>query len=233
MSKNLKALIFDVDGTIADTEQYGHLPASNDAMKELGLDIVWTWNVFKGWINTIPGNANRLIHSLKERNVPQKEIDKLCEAFIPLKKKIYIEKYLPNLKLRKGIVSLMKEALSRGVKLAVVSTSHETQIRALLESQLSEFYPHFNPIFGKETGRKTENDGFLHKKCLSKLAVSANEAIVIEDAQNGLDAAQCAEIPTAVFYNDYTYGSCFNYARLVAPSAERFNLESLTNICLD
>jgi len=231
MNKTLKALIFDVDGTIADTEQYGHLPASNEAMKELGLDIVWNWKTFSDWINTIPGNANRLEFSLQQTEMSQAEIEEYCKAFIPLKKKIYIDKYLPQLKLRPGVVSLMKEAIVNNIKLAVVSTSHESQIKALLRSQLPAIYPYFQPILGKESGRKTENDGFLHKKCLATLNIAASQAIVIEDAQNGLEAATCVNIPTVVFYNDYTFGSCFSKAKLVAPSADFYKLKDLAKTC--
>ena len=233
MNNQLKALIFDVDGTIADTEQYGHLPAANDAMSELDLNIKWEWDTFKEWINTIPGNVNRLTHTLKQRNVTLTEIEKLTEAFAPLKRRIYIQKYLPNLTLRPGIASLMEQAVDQGILLAIVSTSYESQIKALLQAQLNDFYPLFNPVFGKESGQKTGSGGFLHKKCIDELGIPSSQAIVIEDAQNGLDAATSAGIATAIFYNDYTYGSNFNRAKLVAPSAQYFSLENLSEICLN
>ena len=57
--KNLpQAIIFDVDGTIADTERHGHLPACNDAFSELELPINWSWEEFKKMLD-IPSNANR------------------------------------------------------------------------------------------------------------------------------------------------------------------------------
>ncbi|HFC00522.1 MAG TPA: phosphatase [Phaeodactylibacter sp.] len=229
----LKALIFDVDGTIADTEKNGHLPAANDAMKALGLEIQWGWDEFKGWISTIPGNVNRLKHSLQLQGVSATEIEKLATAFAPLKKKIYIEKYLPNLLIRKGIVALMEQAVAQKIQLAIVSTSYESQIKALLQSQLPQFYPLFHPILGKESGKKTDNNGFLHKKCIEELGISAHQAIVIEDAQNGLEAASCANIPTAIFYNDYTFGSDFSGAKVVAPNAQYFSLKDLEKICLN
>ncbi|HFA47655.1 MAG TPA: phosphatase [Bacteroidetes bacterium] len=231
MHTQLKAIIFDVDGTIADTERYGHLPAANDAMRELGLDITWHWDTFKDWINTIPGNVNRLKYSLKKEGYTQQKIERLAEAFAPLKKSIYINKYLPNLQLREGVVPLIRQTISEGVRLAIVSTSYESQIKALLQSQLAEFYKYFDPILGKESGRKTENDGFLHKKCLDILNIKPPEAIVIEDSQNGLDAAICADIPTVVFYNDYTVGSPFEGAKLIAPNMAGYTLEKLIEHC--
>ena len=119
------------------------------------------------------------------------------------------------------------------MRLAIVSSSHESQIKALIKAQFPEFSPHIEFVFGKESGRKTENDGFLHKKCLSALDLPPEAVLVIEDARDGLEAAQCANIPTAVFYNEYTFGTNFAGARLVAPSIAHFDLEMLEAICFD
>ncbi len=232
MNTQLKAVIFDVDGTIADTEQYGHLPAANEAMQKMGLNIQWNWAEFRVWINTIPGNVNRLKYSLSKRNISDSELDKITTTFASLKKKIYIDKYLPKISLRKGILSLIQEAVSNDIRLAIVSTSYESQIRALLQAQLPSFYSLFEPILGKESGVKTDNGGYLHKKCVAEMNLNPEEIIVIEDAQNGLEAANLAGLNTAIFYNDYTYGSCFQHAKLVAPSAHLFSLRDISNICL-
>ena len=233
MKHQLKALIFDVDGTLADTEQYGHLPASNDAMSELGLKIKWEWDTFKEWINTIPGTVNRLVHTLSEMGYPAKEIEYYAMEFAPLKKSIYINKYLPDLQLREGVADMIEQAVSTGIKLAIVSTSYEDQIEALLKSQLSDYFSYFNPILGKESGTKTDSNGYLHKRCLQIVGIEAHEAIVIEDSQSGLEAALCAHIPTAVFYNDYTIGSSFEGAKITAASMATYSLQHLIDTCLN
>ncbi|HHM21402.1 MAG TPA: phosphatase [Bacteroidetes bacterium] len=230
MPTQLKALLFDVDGTIADTERYGHLPAGNDALKMLGLDFEWHWDTFKGWINTLPGSVLRLKYSLKKRGYTDGEIERLAREFAPLKKSIYIQKYLPGIRLRRGVRQLIEQAVAANVRLAIVSTSYESQIKALLQSRLAPFYKYFDPILGKESGRKTENNGYLHKKCLRILNIKPHQAIVIEDSQNGLEAALCANIPTVVFYNDYTAGSSFEGAKLIAPDMEEYTLEKLIEI---
>ena len=203
MTPQLRALIFDIDGTVADTERHGHLPACNEAMRELGLDLQWEFEEFIA-LSHLPGTAFRLAYSLEQRGMPSEEIRQYVEAFRPLKQRLYIEKYLPRISLRPGVQQLIKEALENDIRLAVVSTSYEAQIHALLRNQLSEYYPYFAPILGKESGQKTDNNGLLHKKCLEMMQLSPTEVIMIEDSEEGLEAARAAGIPTAVFYNDNT-----------------------------
>ena len=154
MGKQLKAIIFDVDGTLADTEQYGHLPACNDAMKDLGFDKEWSWPRFIKMIHEIPGNANRFAHELNRQGYHQNEIDHLAKQFAKIKQDIYIKKYLPELELRPGVENILQEAVARKIPLGIVSTSHEPQIHALLANQLEKFHELFKVVMGKESGRK-------------------------------------------------------------------------------
>lgn len=229
----LKAIIFDVDGTMADTEQFGHLPACNDAIKELGLDIYWTWETFLPLLLKIQGNANRLTYVLQEKGYKENDIKEIIAKFTQIKPQYYINKYLPKLQLRNGIKNIIQQAVESNVLLSIVTTSYEAQAKALIENQLPEYALHFKYILGKESGKKTDNDGFLYKKCLNLLGTKPLETIVIEDSDKGLKAAIEANIPTAVFFNDYTYGSDFSFAKLVAPSIKYFDLKSLEKICLN
>lgn len=231
--ERLKAIIWDVDGTMADTEQFGHLPACNDALKELGLDICWTWEDFLPLLLKIQGNANRLTYVLQEKGYEESEIKDIVTQFAKIKPQYYINKHLPQLKLREGVKKMIQEAVDNNILLSIVTTSYEAQATALVNNQLGEYATYFKHILGKESGKKTDNDGFLYKKCLNLLGVEASETIVIEDSDKGLKAAVDANIPTAVFFNDYTYGSNFNNAKLVAPSIKYFNLQLLEQICLN
>jgi phosphoglycolate phosphatase-like HAD superfamily hydrolase len=230
--KKLKAIIFDVDGTMVNSERYGHLPACNDAMKQIGLNINWNWDDFKYLIKNIPGSVNRLKNELNNAGYSESEIDEYAAKFEPLKKQIYIENYLPKLKIRSGVKKILSEAVKQKISISIISTSFEEQIEALLKSKFSQFEKHFEIIYGKESGKKTYNNGFLHKKFLSVTGFSADEVLMIEDSTEGLQASLEAEIPTAIIYNDYTFGEDFTNAKLVASSLKVFSLEDLEYLCL-
>ena len=229
----LKALIFDVDGTIANTEHRGHLPACNEAFAALGYPIHWTWEEFKA-MYAIPGNALRMRTALTawDPSLTEAQLDERVDQLISLKKKFYIEKYLPDLPLREGVVEIMEEALTRGVRLSVVSMSYEVQVNALLSRHLPHIYPHLSPILGRESGPKTAPDSPLYRRCLAELGASLEETLVIEDSEEGFEAAKRAGIPCAVMYNDFTFGKNFAGAQLVARSLAFFTLEQLEALCL-
>ncbi len=224
----LKMVIWDVDGTIADTERHGHLPACNEAMQLLGLEESWSWPQFKEMLARVPGNANRLRHALSRQGYAPAAIEGYVERFIPLKKKLYIEKYLKEVALRPGVRALMHQMLEAGIRLAVISTSHEAQIEALLRHQLPEVYPHFEYILGKESGAKTRSKGLLHRMLMGRTGLSAEELLMIEDAADGLEAARAAQIEVLVCYNDYTRGQDFRQALAVVPTLASLTLEQLT-----
>ncbi len=229
----LKAIIFDVDGTIADTEQYGHLPACNEAFARLDYPIQWSWDEFKGMFH-IQGNARRMRHTLEKKYpaLSPEALDEAVDKLARLKKKLYIEKYMPRLTLRPGVERLITAAAERNIRLAIVSSSYEAQIKALLGHRLPEVADFFDPLLGKESGYKTAPDSPLYRRCLRELGTPAAETLVIEDSEVGFKAAQRAGLPCAVIYNDYTFGEDFAGAALVARSLEPFTLDQLATLCL-
>ena len=90
----LRALIFDVDGTLAHTEREGHLPACNEAFARLGYPVRWTWEEFKPML-PIPGNAQRMRAALGRLGeaFPPEEIEARVKALVELKRRLYVEEY--------------------------------------------------------------------------------------------------------------------------------------------
>ena len=229
----LKALIFDVDGTLVESEKTGHMPACNEAFATLGYDIQWDWATFKTLL-AMNGNQLRMRHALSLRypTMTPTELDVAAAELFALKKNLFIEKYVYQVLVREGVVELLSEALTRGVKLAIVTMSLEAQVRALLAHHLPDYLPYFRPILGKESGTKTALESPLHHLCLQELGVQPTETLMIEDSEVGYKAAQRAGIPCAVIYNDYTFGEDFAGASLVAKNLAYFDLDRLVNLCL-
>jgi HAD superfamily hydrolase (TIGR01509 family) len=224
-----EAIIFDVDGTIANSERWGHLPASNEAFKILSLPLEWDWPTFKQLLS-IPGNANRLRYELtRMKEYSETDINAYVDAFVPIKKELYITKYLKKVEIRSGIRNFIEAIRITGTRLAIVSTSYEAQIMELLSAKLPDLVSYFNPILGKESGIKTGEEGMLYEKCLAELALPANKCLVIEDSGAGFAAAKKAGIPTVIFYNDYTEDQDFTGAVLVKPSVKDINVSQLIN----
>lgn len=230
----LTALIFDVDGTLADTERDGHLPACNDAFAALGYPVQWTWGEFKAML-PIPGNAQRMRLALKRLAppLPPAEIESAVKQLVELKQRMYIEKYVPHLPLRPGVALLIESAVARGLRLAIVSTSDEAQIHALLRQHLPDAATCFNPVLGQGAGQKTAPDSPLYRQCLAEVGTAASETLAIEDSEAGLRAALAAGLPCAVIYNNYTFGQNFAGASLVAHSLEYFDIRQLSALCLN
>ncbi|MBI4380837.1 MAG: HAD-IA family hydrolase [candidate division NC10 bacterium] len=233
----LKAIIFDVDGTLADTEKDGHLAACNEAFERMGpssvlrtgFDIRWTWEEFKDLLK-IPGTANRMRMALSTRtSLSGAEIDRIVPELFAIKKEIYLKR-VGDLSLRPGVERIIREAIDRGVRLAIVSVSDEEQIRALLNAQLPGALEHFDPILGKQSGEKAPA---LYTSCAEKLGLETSGILVIEDSEKGFKAAKEAGLRCAVVYNDYTKGEDFSGAELVVRSLECLDLDLLEKLCLD
>lgn len=227
--EKLKGIIFDVDGTLADTEQDGHLAACNEAFERMGFDICWTWEEFKDLLK-IPGNARRMRMALSTRTpLSGAEIDRIVPELFALKKEIYLKR-VGDLPLRPGVERIIREAIDRGVRLAIVSVSDEEQIRALLKTQLPGAFEHFDPILGKQSGEKS---AALFADCVAKIGCDPSDVLVIEDSEKGFKAAKEAGLRCAVVYNDYTKGEDFSGAELVVRSLECLDLDLLEKLCLD
>ena len=235
--EKLKAIIFDVDGTLADTEKDGHLAACNEAFARMGpssflrtgFDIRWTWEEFKDLLK-IPGNARRMRMALSTRtSLSGAEIDRIVPELFAIKKEIYLKR-VGDLPLRPGVARIIREAIDRGVRLAIVSVSDEEQIRALLKAQLPGALERVDPILGKQSGEK---NSALYAHCVEKLACDASEVLVIEDSEKGFKAAKGAGLRCAMVYNDYTKGEDFSGAELVVRSLECLDLDLLEKLCLD
>jgi beta-phosphoglucomutase-like phosphatase (HAD superfamily) len=230
----LKALIFDVDGTIANTERESHWPACNEAFVRLNYPVQWSWAEYKQLL-PLPGTQARVRQTLADLRpeLVSEALDEVVEEFTAVKRQIYLEKYATAATLRPGVKELVAEAVSHNLKLAIVTLSHEAQVRAMLQIRMPEFAAAFQPILGKMAGPKHAPGSPLYTRCLAELDLLRDEVLVIEDSEGGTAAAVEAGLPVVVAYNDYTENGRFPGARLVTPTLASFTLAQLSFLCLE
>ena len=215
----LKAIIFDVDGTIAETEKDAHRVAFNLAFENSGLS--WRWDVdLYGELLEVGGGKERIKYYISHYS-PSFQTDKSLDEFIRylhLQKSEYYRQLLLNqsIPLRLGIKRLIQEAYSQEVKVAIASTASVANVNALLETSLG--YPmrdYFQVIAAGDMVEKKKPAPDIYLLALEKLHLSADECLAIEDTNQGLTAAVKAGLKTVITVNQYTEKQNFAQACLV------------------
>lgn len=217
----LKALILDVDGTIADTEKDGHRVAFNLAFKEDGLKVQWDIPIYGEYLK-IAGGKERIRKMLSSLDFEKKvdDVDKYVNKLHKRKTELFM-KLVENgkLPLRKGIKRLIEEAHAEGIRLAVASTSNEKAVNTVLKILLGEeIKSWFEVILAGDVVSTKKPDPEIYNLTIERLGIPASECLVIEDSRNGLLAANSAGIKCIITTNTYTKDEDFSEADLVVDS---------------
>ena len=220
----LQALLFDVDGTLADTEPQGHLPAYNEAFSELGLDWRWSPELYRELL-LLPGGKERIIEYLRQYGPAlgehRTEIERDAKAWagrVHQIKSRYFRRLVSTGKvtLRPGVRRLITEADQAGLRLAIVTNASRSSLEPFLEYTLGkELSARIDFIVSGEQVAHKKPAPDLYRLALLKLGVSATECIALEDSSMGLIAATSAGIPTLITINDDTRHHVFEDAVLV------------------
>ncbi|WP_427306132.1 HAD family hydrolase [Cupriavidus sp. H39] len=216
----MKALIFDVDGTLADTET-AHLKAFNAAFPEVGLDWCWDEALYTRLLR-VAGGKERLMHYWRMVDPEEARGCKLMEAIDAvhaIKTRHYAELAgSGQLPLRPGIARLIDEAGRAGVPIAIATTTTPANLDVLLRTPLGAGWrDRFAAICdaGTTAAKKPAPDVYL--AVLERLGLQAGECLALEDSENGLRAAQAAGIATVVTPTAYTGQDRFDGALRVLP----------------
>jgi HAD superfamily hydrolase (TIGR01509 family) len=207
----MKALIFDCDGVLADTERDGHLPAFNQTFREFGFPVQWSEAEY-GVKLKIGGGKERMASLLTPEFVAQaglpsdpaaqkQLIGEMHKRKSAIYKDMVIAGCLPG---RPGVRRLAADAADAGWALAVASTSAEESVRAVLEHTVGpDLASRFLVLAGDIVPRKKPAPDIYLLTC-ETLGILPEEGIVVEDSRNGLEAANSAALRCLVTLSGYT-----------------------------
>ena len=228
----LKALIFDVDGTLADTES-AHLAAFNHAFAEEGLD--WHWdepNYTK--LLEISGGKERMLHYWKQVHPDVKDIDggglkDTIDRLHAMKTAAYENAVQSGaVQLRPGVLNLIQKAHQAGLRLAIATTTSPVNIAVLLRNAIGPDWKElFAVIEDASTAPKKKPHPQVYSQTLTRLALTGADCLAFEDSSNGLRAAVSAGLPVIVTPNSFTAHHDFAGALKVLPDLSGTIVEQL------
>ncbi len=214
----LTTLLFDVDGTLAETEEV-HRQAFNKAFAQAGLDWQWSPDRYRELL-AVTGGKERIRHFI-ERHVPDFEppmnLDEYIAGLHAAKTDIYTRMVeTGQVPLRPGVRRLLEEARRAGLRLGIATTTTPANVTALLRSSLApDAMDWFDVIAagGVVPAKKPAPDIYIH--AMQLMGVSPDECLAFEDSENGVRSAKAAGLRTLVTVSDYTRGQDFSDADLV------------------
>ncbi|MFO7690693.1 MAG: HAD-IA family hydrolase [Cryobacterium sp.] len=221
---SMPALIFDCDGVLADTEQYGHLPAFNQTFRDFNVPEQWSVEQYAEKVK-ISGGKERmrsiLTPALASRLglTDDAAVNEAILAWHKHKTTVYTNLVESGaMPARPGIARIVREAHNAGWTLAVASTSAEPAVRAVLAHAVgAELAQQFTVFAGDIVAQKKPAPD-IYLLALQNLGVDPDDVIVIEDSANGLRAARGAGLRTVVTVSGYTREEDFTGASLVVTS---------------
>lgn len=187
----LQALIFDVDGTLAETEDL-HRRSFNETFRQHGLD--WDWNeaLYSKLLQTT-GGRERIARYVSDYVPHQRDVLDNLAVLHNAKTKNYLSLLRDgDLALRPGVVRLVHEARLCGLKLAIATTSNPHNVKALLRGGLGDESPNWFTIAAGDVAPKKKPSPDVYYQALEAMDVGPGNAVAFEDSSNGLQAALAA-----------------------------------------
>ena len=221
----MRALIFDCDGVLAETERDVHLPAFNEAFREFGLPVHWSDEEYAAKLR-VSGGRERMATSFGPELVStlggptdEESLEELLQRLHARKTEITAEILASRPpRARPGIRRIITAAHRAGWKLAVASTSAEATVRLVVRGALGAPLAGALVIFAGDVVSSKKPDPEIYELATATLGIDKNDTIAIEDSWNGLLAADAAGLTCVVTQSDYTRGEDFSEAELVLTS---------------
>ena len=215
----LQALLFDVDGTLADTERDGHRVAFNRAFVDAGLDWEWSPELY-GELLAVTGGKERIQFYLDEFNTDYHRPDDLAGFIKQLHaaKTVHYTQMLADgaIPLRPGVKRLIAEARDAGLRLAVATTTTPANVEALLSHALDpDAMSWFEVIAAGDVVPAKKPAPDIYTYAMEKMGLNAADCIAFEDSRNGILSSHGANLKTIIAVNGYTENDDFSGAAIV------------------
>ena len=228
----LKALVFDVDGTLADTES-AHRAAFNQAFAAFGLDWQWDEALYTELLH-ISGGKERMLHYWRQQHSDMRELGSTAlkdtiNRLHELKTAAYEDAVQSGaVKLRPGVLALMDAARVDGLQLAIATTTSPVNIAALLRRSLGgDWRLNFCAIGDASTAPVKKPHPQVYLQMLEALQLPASACLAFEDSRNGLQASTAAGLATVVTPTHFTADHDFSGALCVLPDLGHTDLARL------
>lgn len=215
----LEALIFDVDGTLSDTERDGHRVAFNQAFADYGMDWHWSIDTY-GKLLAVTGGKERMKyyaeHFLDKSQVPE-DLDAKIPELHAAKTRHYTELLSSGaIPLRPGVERLLTEARQLGLRLAIATTTTPENVTALLTHTLgADAIDWFEVIAAGDIVAAKKPASDIYDYALKTMKLAAEQCIAFEDSANGIKSSTGAKLNTIITINDYTKDHDFSDASIV------------------
>jgi HAD superfamily hydrolase (TIGR01509 family) len=228
-----RAIIFDVDGTLAETEET-HREAFNRAFRKAGLPWSWDRDLYRELL-AVTGGKERIRHFIEDHGgegAPAEDRDSFIRALHAEKTMAYTRMVSGGeLELRGGVRELIDAARRRGYRLAIATTTTPANVDALLDAALGDSgLGLFEVICAGDSVADKKPAPDVYLRTLEELGLPAANCIAIEDSRNGLLAARAAGIKTIVTPSLYTRDECFDEAALVVGDLASLDFAALESL---
>ena len=221
----LESILWDVDGTLAETELDGHLQAFNQAFEVLGLP--WRWSEqYYGELLAVAGGRERLLHDMQLRNqAPRSPAERqaLAQQLHRLKNSLYADIVSRgDLPLRDGVRDLLDDCTRTGMRMGIVTTTSRPNVEALMQTHFGkDWESRFATVITAREAPDKKPHPQAYLLALDALRLRPHQAVAMEDAPAGIAAARAAGVAVIVTHSHYFPAPQFPGSLAEGPSLGR------------
>lgn len=196
-----RAVVFDVDGTLVDSERHGHRVAFNLAFEQLGLPYRWGEDEY-GDLLRVTGGRRRIEGYLASQGMGRERAR--LAATLHERKTAIMAGLIEDGRIaaRPGVTRLLDELTEAGSALAVATTGSRSWVERVLTRSMPGIAFDVVVTGDDVEARKPDPEAFV--KAVERLRLPAGDVVAVEDSAEGLEAAVDAGLRCAVVVNGYT-----------------------------